>query len=451
MQKLTSLLDKWFIAPHSSVTNPEKIQRSRLFSTMLLILILFLTFILIMVLTRDPEDISEPAVHGGFFLLGIGILMYLINKAGITRIPAMGIILPFIAIPIYISFWSGEDALFLAFLMIPIILTGIFYSLRWTMITSVGILLLVAILLYTINTSQEGLSYWNLRNMWFFLLMATGLFLSFIWHLGNLEQVRQQELKMINAELKQRIEERTEERRLNAELEKKNDELERFTYTVSHDLRAPLVTIRGFMGYLEKDLQTGNMERAKRDVDRIVRSADSMQSLLEKLLILSRAGQTIDKKESISFETIVQDSLNLVEGSIREKSVKVEIMSDLPTIQCDPTRLTQVLQNLIDNAVKFMGDQPDPTIKIGREGTDSEGNSIFYIRDNGIGIAPQNLDRVFGLFDKLDSQDEGAGIGLALVKRLIETHGGRIWVESEGLGKGSAFLFTIPGSRHTNE
>jgi signal transduction histidine kinase len=103
--------------------------------------------------------------------------------------------------------------------------------------------------------------------------------------------------------------------------------------------------------------------------------------------------------------------------------------------------LTEVLQNLIDNAAKFMGDQKEPHIEIGRDG-EEDGKPILYVRDNGIGIAPEHFDRVFGLFNKLDPKTDGTGIGLALVKRIIEVHGGRIWVESE-VGKGSTFFFTL--------
>jgi signal transduction histidine kinase len=104
----------------------------------------------------------------------------------------------------------------------------------------------------------------------------------------------------------------------------------------------------------------------------------------------------------------------------------------------------EVIQNLIDNAAKFIGDQPGPLIEIGAT-TDKEGNPVFYVRDNGIGIAPEHQDRIFGLFNKLDATSEGTGIGLTLVKRIIEIHGGRIWVESE-VGKGATFYFTLPSA-----
>jgi PAS domain S-box-containing protein len=238
-----------------------------------------------------------------------------------------------------------------------------------------------------------------------------------------------------------------ERERFIADLKSKNDELERFTYTVSHDLKAPLITIRGFLGYLEEDLQSADQERIKNDMDRITGATDKMQNLLDDLLELSRAGRTLDQPEAVSFEAIAQDAVNLVAGQIEAQGVHVEIGSNLPGVYGDQTRLTQVLQNLIDNAVKFMGDQPKPRIEIGHRGRDANGNSIFFVRDNGIGIESQQQKRVFELFNKISAETEGTGIGLALVKRIIESHGGKIWIKSEGLKKGATFYFTIPDSR----
>ncbi len=225
-------------------------------------------------------------------------------------------------------------------------------------------------------------------------------------------------------------------------LETQNAELERFTYTVSHDLKSPLVTINGFLGYLEKDASSGNMERLQKDVQRIQEAVDRMRRLLNELLELSRIGRLVNVPEMIPFAELIQDALDTVHGQLEERKVRVIIQPDLPAVFGDRQRLTEVLQNLIDNAAKFMGEQKDPRIEIGQQG-DQDGQSVFYVRDNGIGIAPKYHEQVFGLFDKLNPEMEGTGVGLALVKRIIEVHGGRIWVESE-TGKGSTFYFTLP-------
>jgi signal transduction histidine kinase len=237
-----------------------------------------------------------------------------------------------------------------------------------------------------------------------------------------------------------------ERERFIVELERKNSELERFTYTVSHDLKAPLVTIRGFLGLLEKDVLSANPERIKTDIERITDSTDKMQTLLNDLLELSRAGRLVNTLEPIPFETVSKDAMKLVAGHIAAKSVRIEIAPNLPVVYGDPNRLIQVMQNLIDNAVKFMGEQKEPQITIGSQVSGTDGTPVLFVRDNGIGIESQEQELVFGLFDKLDSNIDGTGIGLALVKRIIEAHGGKVWVESEGMGKGSTFYFTIPST-----
>ncbi len=226
------------------------------------------------------------------------------------------------------------------------------------------------------------------------------------------------------------------------ELEDKNAELERFTYPVSHDLKSPLITIRGFMSLLIKDTEAGQHERMREDLARISQATDKMQQLLNELLELSRIGRLMNAPERVSLENVVREALSLVEGRLGARGVRVEVAPQLPEVFGDRVRLVEVMQNLLDNAVKFMGDQAVPRIEIGvREETSRR---VFFVRDNGLGIEPRFHDRVFGLFDKLDPRSEGTGIGLALVKRIIEVHGGRIWVESEGQGQGATFCFTLP-------
>jgi GAF domain-containing protein len=229
------------------------------------------------------------------------------------------------------------------------------------------------------------------------------------------------------------------------DLEAKNAELERFTYTVSHDLKSPLITIRGFLGYLEKDARAGNWERLDADTARIIEATDKMQRLLNELLELSRIGRLMNSPEAVPYATITQEALQLTQGRIEARGVRIDIQPELPVVQGDHVRLVEVIQNLIDNACKFMGDQPEPKITIGWRGPDRDGKPILFVQDNGIGIDPQYHAKVFGLFNKLDVQTEGTGIGLALVKRIVEVHGGRIWVESAGVNCGSTFLFTLPG------
>ena len=235
-----------------------------------------------------------------------------------------------------------------------------------------------------------------------------------------------------------------ERERLILELGNRNAELERFTYTVSHDLKSPLVTIRGFLGYLERDILAGKHERMKSDITRISEATDKMQRLLNELLELSRIGRMMNPPQTMPLEAIIREATELVRIHIEARGVQIDIAPDLPTIYGDRTRLVEVFQNLIDNAIKFMGTQPLPRIEVGFQGRNEKNEPIFYVRDNGIGIESQYQTTIFGLFNKLDPQSEGTGVGLALVKRIIEFHGGAIWVESAGPGKGSTFFISLP-------
>lgn len=232
----------------------------------------------------------------------------------------------------------------------------------------------------------------------------------------------------------------TEREKLIQELEDKNSELERFTYTVSHDLKSPVITIRGFLGFLEQDAQTGNLSRLRADVQRISDAADKMQTLLNELLELSRIGRLVNPPSTVPFNEIVDDAIALVQGRLQASHAQVRVQDGMQNVYVDRQRTAEAVQNLIDNAAKFT--TGNPLIEIGQAGEEG-GMPVFFIHDNGIGIDPVHHERVFGLFNKLDADSEGTGIGLALVRRIIEVHKGRIWVQSEP-GKGSTFFFTLP-------
>jgi PAS domain S-box-containing protein len=226
------------------------------------------------------------------------------------------------------------------------------------------------------------------------------------------------------------------------ELEAKNAELERFTYTVSHDLKSPLVTISGFLGYLEKDALAGNFKSLKANIHRILMATEKMQRLLKDLLELSRIGRLINTPVEIRFNAIVKDAIEILQGQLKERNLTIEYQENDIMVRGDFTRLVEVLQNLLENAIKFMGSQPEPKIEVNFL-KNEKGECIFYVRDNGMGIAAEYQEKIFGLFNKLEANSAGTGIGLALVKRIIEVHGGRIWVESQP-GEGTTFYFTIP-------
>ena len=147
--------------------------------------------------------------------------------------------------------------------------------------------------------------------------------------------------------------------------------------------------------------------------------------------------------EMISFDYLVHEVIEIINGRLQEHGVEVIVNDGFQKVYGDRRRLLEVVQNLMDNAAKFMGDQPMPLIEIGQHGESDNGFVTFFVRDNGIGVAPEFHERIFGLFNRLNPKIEGTGIGLALVKRIIEFHGGRIWIQSEA-GNGATFYFTLP-------
>lgn len=227
------------------------------------------------------------------------------------------------------------------------------------------------------------------------------------------------------------------------ELRERNDELSRFTYTVSHDLKSPLVTIQTFLGYLEQDLAKTDRGAVEKDLGFVRGAAQKMSRLLDELLQLSRIGRKVNPPVEVSLQELADEAKTMVAGQIAERGASVEV-TDVPvTLQGDRARLLEVFQNLLDNAVKFAGPS-QPRIEIGVERGEEP---VIFVRDHGAGIDPRHLDRLFGLFEKLDPESEGTGIGLAVVRRIVEVHGGRIWAESEGPGKGACFRFTLAGTR----
>ena len=226
------------------------------------------------------------------------------------------------------------------------------------------------------------------------------------------------------------------------DLESKNAELERFTYTVSHDLKSPLVTIKGFIGFLRQGLANGDHQRVNKDLQQIAFAADNMAALLEDLLELSRVGRSMNKFETITLNELFDAVVQLLNGKITETRAIIHLQPDMPEIYADRKRIAEVAQNLLENAMKFKLEDVAPEIHVT---ANQQGNSIICcVQDNGIGIDPEYHDLIFGLFERLDQSIEGTGIGLALIKRIIEVHQGSLTIQSEGKNRGSRFCFSLP-------
>jgi len=223
-----------------------------------------------------------------------------------------------------------------------------------------------------------------------------------------------------------------------------NADIEEFTNVASHDLQEPLRTIIAFSRLLRKDLGDSLPEQAGKDLAFLTDAAKRMQKLIQDLLALSRAGRVGKKREKVSLDECADRALEAL--ALRVKETGAQITRDkLPEVWGDSTLLTELYQNLIGNALKFSGDQP-PIIRLTFE--EREGDQIFGVKDNGIGIEPKYAQQIFKPFRRLHdrAEYEGSGIGLTICRRIVERHRGKIWVDSEP-GKGAHFLFTIAHRR----
>jgi PAS domain S-box-containing protein len=251
------------------------------------------------------------------------------------------------------------------------------------------------------------------------------------------------------AELERRVEERTKQLAIaNEVLEQSNVELKQFAYIASHDLQSPLRSISGFVQLLKLEYDGKLDEQAQDWIRRTVQSITQMQTLIRDLLAYSRVDARSRPFAQTPFLDIVSDAMALLDSSIHDSGGKVTV-GGLPTIMCDRSQMVQLIQNLIGNGLTYHGDLP-PQIHVSAECSGKEWT--FSVRDNGIGIAPKYYEQIFEIFKRLHDQKDypGTGIGLAVCRRVVERHGGRIWVKSE-LGQGSTFYFTIPeGTEQTN-
>lgn len=238
----------------------------------------------------------------------------------------------------------------------------------------------------------------------------------------------------------------TKRKQAEEKLQKRDAELEQFIYTVSHDLRSPLVTIKTFLGYLEKDIADNNQERVSQDYEFIYNATDKMRMLLDELLELSRIDHTESSPTWVSIKELTSEVLVVLAGIISSRNCTIALPDTDMRLFGDRQRFFQIFQNLIENAIKYSSSDVPPRIELEIQHVNAD--TVFCIKDNGIGIEPQYHSKIFGIFDKIDPLSSGAGLGLSMVKRIVNKYNGRIWVESDGTGTGSCFCFTLPGAVH---
>ncbi len=280
--------------------------------------------------------------------------------------------------------------------------------------------------------------WWTPARTWRVLGLATlGLTLTLAWVLTLRLQVRRQTayIRQLNEQLEQRVRERT------AELTEANKELEAFTYSVSHDLRAPLRHISGFASTVAQHpaVQTPELQKP---LKKVTDAATRLGRLMDDLLAFSRMARRPLALHPVPLGLLVGEIVELLEQDGWPSPIEWKI-APLPEVLGDPGTLQIVWQNLLHNAVKYTRDQPKPVIEIGCETGEREWH--FTVRDNGAGFDMRYAERLFGIFQRLhhDREFEGDGIGLANVRRIVQRHGGRIWAEGE-VNRGAAFHFTLP-------
>ncbi len=228
--------------------------------------------------------------------------------------------------------------------------------------------------------------------------------------------------------------------RVNDQIKQQNREIEDFTYTISHDLKSPLVTIGGMIGLVLDRMVAGD-ETVRDCLQTAASTVEQMRHTIDELLHLSRLGRVTHDPQPLPLGPLVAMLLNRHKNELADNAVSVQIHGDLPTVQADPNRIEQVWENLIVNALKYACDQPAAQIEIGH--TRVSNRTRVYLRDNGPGIARDHHEKIFGLFQRLNNQKDGSGLGLAIVRRVMEAHHGRVWVESQ-LGHGATFWLEFP-------
>lgn len=252
----------------------------------------------------------------------------------------------------------------------------------------------------------------------------------------------EQILTRSHVELEKRVKERTTELvQKTEELSRSNAELEYFAHVASHDLKEPLISVSGFLNLLARKCGDKLEADARTYLAQALDASTRMQNLIDDLLSFSRISTTGKDFEPTDCNLVMDQVLKDLQPLVQESQALI-VRDPLPTVMADPIQLARVFQNLIGNAIKFRSDSP-LEIHVGADRLDHQVQ--IFVKDNGIGIAPENLDKIFSMFERVHSREKypGTGLGLAICKKIVERHGGRIWAESEP-GKGSTFFFTIP-------
>ncbi len=339
------------------------------------------------------------------------------------------------------DYMTGAELKISIFYLLPISLMAWFVNRRMGIILAIvsSVLEVVTDLMVGHPYSHPVIVYWNSA-------VQAGFFVIIVLILSALRSEYENTLK-INVELQEALAQlrvtKDKLERSTQDLARSNVELEKFASVVAHDLKGPLITAGGYIQRFQRRYKDKFDKEAYRLIGHALDGITRMEELIHALLSYARAGAKPKNLKPTNFNDIVEHAAGDLQAEI-EKSVAKVTHGQLPTLLADEIQITQLFQNLIGNGVKFhRGDSPHIHISAERQGK----GWVFSIQDNGIGIDRKDLNRIFDVYERLDSTEEyqGHGIGLAICKKIVENHGGRIWVESE-LGKGSTFFFALPHS-----
>jgi signal transduction histidine kinase len=284
---------------------------------------------------------------------------------------------------------------------------------------------------------------------WFRSLVVVLILLSFY----SAYNIKLRNIKKNQRRLESKIAERTKELQHQKdklveaanELESKNEEIQRFTFAVSHDLKSPLSNIQGIAGLIPMEIEMKDFPNVEEYLGFIDVSCNNMNELISDITEIARLGKIENKNEVLNTNKLLKLERNLISPRLRTGNIQLNIADNLPDIYGDRKRIIQVFGNLLDNAIKYMGDQPNPIITIAAE--ENGDTNSFLVRDNGSGMDKHSLKKLFSAFERFHSDVKGTGLGLYMIKQIAVSHGGTIIAESDGKGKGTTFKLILPNAK----